>query len=266
MATPDSPSSPWQGGDAYERFMGRWSRRLVPHFLDWVDMPAARRWLDVGCGTGALSEAILARCAPASVTGVDPSEGFLATARARLPATVTLHQAPAQALPLADASVDAAVASLVLNFVPDSAAALREMARVTAPGGRVAACVWDYAQRMQMLVHYWAAAQALGLLGSSGVQAEHFPICAPDALGAAFRGAGLQHVEVRAIEIETRFADFDDYWLPFLGGQGIAPAHAMRQSEADRARLRDAIRAGLPVQPDGSIALVARAWAARGTV
>ena len=152
MSTPASPGSPWQGGDAYERFMGRWSRRLVPHFLDWVDVPPARRWLDVGCGTGALAETILARCAPASVAGVDPSDGFLATARARLPATVALHHAPAQALPLADASVDATVASLVLNFVPDSAAALREMARVTAPGGRVAACVWDYAQRMQMLL------------------------------------------------------------------------------------------------------------------
>lgn len=266
MTAAASPGSPWQGGDAYERFMGRWSRRLVQPFLDWVDVPPARRWLDVGCGTGALTAAILARCAPASVAGADPSEGFLASARTRLPATVALHQAPAQALPLADASVDATVASLVLNFVPDSAAALREMARVTAPGGRVAACVWDYAQRMQMLGHYWAAAQALGLLDSAGVQAEHFPICAPDALGAAFRESGLQSVEVSAIEIETRFADFDDYWLPFLGGQGIAPAHAMRQCEADRARLREAIRAELPYQPDGSIVLVARAWAARGTV
>lgn len=264
MAPPAATGSPWQGGDAYERFMGRWSRRLVAPFLDWIAVPPARRWLDVGCGTGALAAAVLERCAPASVAGADPSEGFLATARARLPAAVALHHAPAQALPLADASVDATVASLVLNFVPDSAAALREMARVTAPGGRVAACVWDYAQRMQMLVHYWAAAQALGLLDGGGIQAEHFPICSPEALDAAFRHAGLRAVEVSAIEIETRFADFDDYWLPFLGGQGIAPAHAMRQSEADRARLREAIRAALPVQPDGSIALVARAWAARG--
>lgn len=266
MATQTPASSPWQGGDAYERFMGRWSRRLAPLFLDWVGVPAGRRWLDVGCGTGALAAAILERCAPASVAGADPSEGFLATARARLPAAVAWHHAPAQALPLADASVDATVASLVLNFVPDSAAALREMVRVTTAGGRVAVCVWDYAQGMQMLVHYWRAAQTLGLLDSSGVQAEHFPICAPDALAAALRGAGLRGVEVGPLQIETRFADFDDFWQPFLGGQGIAPAHAMRQSEADRERLREVLRAGLPVQTDGSIVLSARAWAARGDV
>lgn len=146
-----------------------------------------------------------------------------------------LLRASATALPLADAQVDAALACLVLNFVPDSGAALREMRRVTAPGGRVAACVWDYAQRMELTSHYWAAAAALGLLAPGEAQSERYPICAPDALAAAFAGAGLAEVELAPLEIEMRFSGFDDYWQPFLAGQGVPPAHAMRLPEATRA-------------------------------
>jgi ubiquinone/menaquinone biosynthesis C-methylase UbiE len=144
----------WQSGDAYERYMGRWSRQLAPRFLRWLDVAPARRWLDVGCGTGALCSAILERCAPSALTGVDPSAGFLATARSRLPDHVELRQAPAAALPLADAAVDVTVSALVLNFVPDAAAALREMVRVTVPGGVVAGCVWSYADRMELIRSY----------------------------------------------------------------------------------------------------------------
>lgn len=169
------------------------------------------------------------------------------------------------ALPLGDASVDAAAACLVLNFVPEPVAALREMRRVTAPGGRVAVCVWDYAQRMEMISHYWSVAATLGLMAPDESQGERFPICAPDALAAAFGEAGLQDVEGTALELEMRFADFDDYWRPFLAGQGPAPAHAMRQSEPDRERLREALRERLPTQSDGSIVLAARAWAARAS-
>lgn len=256
----------WQSGDAYERYMGRWSRQLAPRFLAWLDVPAGRRWLDVGCGTGAFSAAILEECAPAGVIGVDPSEGFLATARSRLPAHVVLHRAAADRMPLPDAAVDVAVSGLVLNFVPDATAALREMARVAVDGGRVAACVWDYAEKMDMIRHYWDAAAQLGLLGPGQDQGERFPLCRADALVAAFVDAGLRGVDGAAIEVPMRFADFDDYWQPFLGGQGPAPAHAMSLDEATRARLRDSIRERLPVQADGSIALAARAWAARGSV
>ncbi len=257
-------SDKWRSGAAYERYMGRWSRQLAPRFLRWVDAPPARRWLDVGCGTGALSAAILAQCAPASLAGVDPSEGFLAEARTRLPAQVALHRAPADRLPLADATVDVVVSSLVLNFVPDAVAALREMARVTAAGGRVAACVWDYADRMDLIRLYWDAAAQLGLLAPGQDQGERFPICRADALAAAFAGAGLQQVEVTGIELEMRFADFDDYWQPFLGGQGPAPAHAVSLDEAARERLREALRARLARSPGSAIVLAARAWAARG--
>lgn len=263
---PTSTSDKWHSGDAYERYMGRWSRQLAPRFLGWLDVPPGQRWLDVGCGTGALSAAILHGCAPSALIGVDPSEGFLATARSQLAASVVLHRAAASQMPLADAAVDVAVSALVLNFVPDAHAALCEMARVTADGGRVAACVWDYAQKMDLIRIYWDAAAQLGLLGPGQDQAERFPLCHPDALAAAFAGAGLSRVEVSAIEIPMRLVDFDDYWQPFLGGQGPAPAHAMSLDEAARNRLRDFIRERMPVQPDATIALEARAWTARGIV
>jgi SAM-dependent methyltransferase len=264
--TTSSTSDTWHSGDAYERYMGRWSRQLASHFLHWLDVPPARRWLDVGCGTGALSAAIFASCVPDAVTGVDPSEGFLATAKLLLPAPVVLHRAAADALPLRDDTVDVAVSALVLNFVPDALAALREMVRVTVGGGRVAACVWDYAQKMDLIRIYWDTAAELGLLAPGQDQGERFALCHPDALAAAFAGAGLQRIEVSGIEMPMRFADFDDYWQPFLGGQGPAPAHAVSLDEPARQRLRDLIRERLPMQADGTIALAARAWAARGFV
>lgn len=258
--------TPWHGAVAYERYMGRWSRQLAPRLLHWLAAPPGRRWLDLGCGTGALSAAILASCAPSTVTGVDPSEGFLAAARDNLPAQVRLHRAPADRLPLANGEVDVVASALVLNFVPDAEAALREMVRVTAEGGCAAACVWDYAQRMEMIRHYWDAAAQLGLLVPGHAQGERFPICRPEAMAEAFADAGLQRVEVSALEIDMRFADFEDFWQPFLGGQGPAPAHAVGLPDHERSQLREALRARLQTQADGSIPLAARAWAARGVV
>ncbi len=260
------PTDSWHGGDAYERYMGRWSRQVAPRFLGWLDAPPGHRWLDVGCGTGALCTAILAQCTPAAMSGVDPSAGFLATARSRLPADVALHQAAAGALPLPEAAVDITVSGLVLNFVPDAHAALREMARVTAPGGTVAVYVWDYAEKMELIRRYWDAAVQVDPAARARDQGERFPLCRPEALTAAFEAVGLQQVATSAIELAMRFVDFDDYWQPFLGGQGPAPAHAMSLDEASRARLRDALRASLPMQGDGSLQLAARAWVARGTV
>lgn len=261
---PTLANDTWHLGAAYERYMGRWSRQLALRFVDVLAAPPALRWLDVGCGTGALSAAIDARCAPCRLTGIDPSAGFIDAARHSLPPEVRLHVAPAEQLPLADAQVDLCVSALVLNFVRDADAALREMVRVTAPGGRIAACVWDYAQKMELVRHYWDTAAQLALLGPGQDQAERFPICAPEALADAFDRAGLAQVQVSAIEIEMEFADFDDYWDPFLGGQGPAPAHAMRLTEADRGRMRSALRSRLPARSDGSIHLAARAWAAVG--
>jgi SAM-dependent methyltransferase len=262
--TTASADDRWERGDPYERYIGRWSRRIAPRFLTWLAAPPQRRWLDVGCGTGALAAAILEVTHPAAVAGVEPSEGFLATAAQRLGARVQLQLGNAAQMPCRDASVDVTVSGLVLNFTPDPAAALAEMARVTAPGGTIAAYLWDYADGMQLIRRFWDAALALDAAAVALDEARRFPLCRPEPLAALFERAGLQQVRTAAIEIDTRFADFDDYWLPFLGGQGPAPSYAMGLDEAARVRLRERLRTQLPAQADGSIALTARAWAVRG--
>jgi SAM-dependent methyltransferase len=259
-------SDTWERGSPYERYVGRWSRRVAPLFLSWLSMPAGRRWLDVGCGTGALCAAIADRCSPASVAGVEPSEGFLKTAKENLADQVALHQGSATAIPLGDASVDVVVSGLVLNFVPDQRAALAEMARVTRRGGTIAAYVWDYAGRMELMRYFWDAAVELDPNAAKLDEGPRFPLCRPEALEKLFVGAGLKGVEVKPIDIPTQFTNFDDYWQPFLGGQGPAPAYAMSLDETARARLRDRIRERVPVGADRSISLTARAWAARATV
>ena len=256
----------WERGNPYERYVGRWSRRVAPLFLSWLGIPGGRRWLDVGCGTGALSAAILDLCSPAALTGVEPSPGFLKAATDNLAGRAALHEASAAALPLANQSVDVIVSGLVLNFVPDPNAALAEMARVSAKGGTVAAYVWDYAGRMDLMRRFWDAAAALDARAANLDEGVRFPLCRPDALEKAFATAGLRDLAVKAIDIPTPFRDFDDYWQPFLGGQGPAPSYAMSLDEKDRVRLREHIRERMPASADGAISLTARAWAIRGTV
>jgi SAM-dependent methyltransferase len=260
------PSDNWQLGNPYERYVGRWSRRVAPAFLAWLKVDAGQRWLDVGCGTGALCGAIAARCAPASLTGVEPSDGFLETARATLPGNVTLRQGNAASLPLPDACVDVVVSGLVLNFVPDAGAALGEVARVAVPGATFGAYVWDYAGKMELIRHFWDAALAIDPAAATLDEGKRFPLCQPDALLAQVVAAGFRDAEVTSIDIETPFASFQDYWEPFLGGQGPAPAYAMSLEPDARDRLRNTLAASLPVRTDGAIALVARAWAVRATV
>ncbi|MCU0897855.1 MAG: methyltransferase domain-containing protein [Burkholderiales bacterium] len=259
-------SDTWDRGSPYERYVGRWSRQVAPAFLAWLGIPAGRKWLDVGCGTGALCAAIVDRCAPSSVAGVEPSEGFLGTARENLAGRAAFHQASATAIPLGDGSVDVVVSGLVLNFVPDQRAALAEMARVTGKGGTIAAYVWDYAGRMDLMRYFWDAAVDLDPDASHLDEGVRFPLCRPHALEQLFAGAGLEGVEAKPIDIPTPFASFDDYWQPFLGGQGPAPAYAVSLDETKRARLRDRLRERIPTAADGAIAMTARAWAVRATV
>ena len=259
-------SDTWERGSPYERYVGRWSRRVAPLFLAWLDVPAGRRWLDVGCGTGALSAAILDHCAPSSVVGVEPSEGFLETARENLAGRATLHQGSATAIPLGDASVDAVVSGLVLNFVPDQRGALAEMARVAGKGGAIGAYVWDYAGRMELMRCFWDAAAELDAGAAKLDEGVRFPLCRPEALESLFAAAGLQGVETRPIDVPTEFESFDDYWQPFLGGQGPAPAYAMSLDETARSRLRDLVRKRVPAGAHGAVSLTARAWAVRGKV
>lgn len=262
----DNVSDTWERGDPYEQYVGRWSRRVAPAFLSWLGIPAGRRWLDLGCGTGALCAAIVDHCAPSSVAGVEPSAGFLQTARNNLVGRAVLHQGSATAIPLQDAAVDVVVSGLVLNFVPDKHAALAEMGRVTRSGGTIGAYVWDYAGKMELMRFFWDAAVELDPDAAKIDEGVRFPLCRPQALVERFASAGLSEPEVRPIDVPTPFASFDDYWQPFLGGQGPAPAYAMSLDETTRTRLRERIRERIPVQADGSISMTARAWAVRATV
>jgi SAM-dependent methyltransferase len=256
----------WERGGSYELYVGRWSRAVAPRFLSWLGIPAGRRWLDVGCGTGALCAAILEHTSPASLFGVEPSEGFLDAARGNLGSRTGLYLGSAEQIPLPNGSVDVVVSGLVFNFVPEPRAALAEMARVARSGGTIAAYVWDYAGRMELMRLFWDAAIALDPGAAKLDEGVRFPLCRPEALDELFAGAGLRRVETTAIDIATRFADFEDYWRPFLLGQGPAPTYAMSLGEEARARLRERIRGQVRLQTDGSIVLTARAWAVRGTV
>jgi SAM-dependent methyltransferase len=255
----------WAVGAAYDAYVGRWSRLVAGDFLAWIDVPADRRWLDVGCGTGALAETIVGRMAPRELLGVDLSEGFVAHARARVAdPRARFEVGDAQALPVADGSFDATVSALVLNFTAAPERMVAEMARASRRGGTVALYVWDYAGGMQLMRFFWEAARALDPGAATLDEGARFPVCAPAPLEALFTAAGLAGVETRAIDVPTIFRDFDDCWSPFLGGQGPAPTYAMSLPRDRRDALRERLRAGLPVASDGSIPLAARAWAVRG--
>jgi trans-aconitate methyltransferase len=257
----------WGSGAAYEQYVGRWSRLVARAFLDWLDVAPGLRWGDVGCGTGALTEGILRRWEPASVTAVDRAEGFVRAARERVKdARVAFEVGNALALTWPANEHDVTVAGLVLNFVPDARAMVNEMRRVTRLGGTVGAYVWDYQGGMQMIRHFWDAAVQVNPQDAKLDQAERFPICQPGPLEALFREAELEAVAVRAIEVATNFRDFDDYWQPFLGEQGSAPTYLAGLDEATGDRIREAVRARLPTAADGSIALRAKAWAVQGKV
>ncbi len=252
-------------GEAYDAYVGRWSRVVAGRFLAWLDCPRGLRWLDVGCGTGALSGQVLERCRPSEVVGVDPSEAFLAEARGRLTdPRVRFRVGDAQALELPDDSVDVVVSALALNFVPDPARALAEFTRVVVSEGRVAAYVWDYADGMQMLRCFWDAAVAVDPAAADLDEGCRFPICRPEPLRRLWTSAGLASVTVVALDIPTPFPGFESYWRPFLGAQGPAPGYVASLAPDRRDALREALRARLPVADDGSLALTARAWAVQG--
>lgn len=255
----------WASGAAYEPYVGRWSRLVAREVIGRLAISAGKRWLDGGCGTGAVTETILAAASPAAVTGVDSSEAYLAYARAHIQdPRAAFELGDLQSLPFVDAAFDVVLSGLVLNFVPDQLRALRELARVARPGGTLAVYLWDYAGELQFMRHFWDAAAALDPAAPD--EGSRFPICRPEPLKALFAAAGLRDVEVRAVDVPTVFRDFDDFWSPFLGEQGPAPRYVMALGEAARAALRERLREQLPTAVDGSIPLIARAWAAHGTV
>jgi ubiquinone/menaquinone biosynthesis C-methylase UbiE len=264
MSTPTPIPDVWAVGDAYERYVGRWSRLAAVEFIAWLALPAGARWLDIGCGTGALSHTILAHHQPGGVTGVDPSAGFIAKARQQVDdARVEFCEGDAQALPFPDGAFDAAVSGLVLNFIPDPQRAVAEMRRVLRQGGTAAVYVWDYAGEMQFMRRFWDAAAELDPEAQKLDEGNRFPICRPEPLLAMFAQAGFDQAEYRSIDIITMFSDFDDLWSPFLGGQGPAPTYCCGLPDDRRDALRERLRQTLPTRPDGSINLLARAFAVR---
>jgi len=265
MTPQDAPRDLWDSAGAYERFMGRWSRELARSFVVWLDVPAGRHWLEVGCGTGALTSQILDIGVPSSLVSTDPSEQFIAhDRRAITDPRVEFLVASADTLPSRTYGYDVVASSLVLNFLPDPTVALRQMGSRAARDGMVAACVWDYGEGMEFLRRFWDAAVELDPSARQHDEGERFPICSRPALEASFREAGFARVTVRAIAVATRFRDFDDYWMPFVGGPGPAPGYLASLPEQGRQDLERRLSETLPRQEDGSIALTGRAWAARG--
>jgi SAM-dependent methyltransferase len=264
MANPAEPGL-FGLGDPYETYMGRWSRPAAREFISWLDLTSAARWLDVGCGTGAVCQSILQFAAPVEVVGIDSSAGFVAYASSH----VTDRRArflvgDAQALPDELADFDVTVSGLVLNFIPDKEEALRQMSRVTRPGGTVAAYVWDYAERMELMRFFWDVATRLDPSAAERDEGRRTSICNPASLEDLF-GKFLGEVAVAELVVPTVFASFDDYWSPFLGAQGSAPAYVASLANDQRDRLKNELRLRLPYSGDGSIRLTARAWAVRGT-
>ena len=258
------PGDRWVAGDAYEAYMGRWSRSLARGFVEWLQPVAAAHWLEIGCGTGALTSTIAARCEPASVVACDPSAGFVEHARAHLQdPRVSFVVTGADALPHRPGGFDIVVSGLVLNFVPDIDAVLRSVSDRLCPSGVIAAYVWDYAEGMEFLRVFWEEAAALDTRAIELDEARRFPLCRPPALSSVFRAAGLSNVETDTIEITTEFRTFDDYWQPFLRGTGPAPSYVASLDSDERDRLR--LRLEQRLSPGGGpIPLRARAWAVRG--
>jgi SAM-dependent methyltransferase len=245
--------------------MGRWSRPLAKTFVEWLGLEARGHWLDVGCGTGALTEAICELGKPASVVACDPSGPFLEIASSTLPdKRVSFELATGERLPDREGGFDAVVSGLVLNFLPHVERALGAMRARLSPRGVVAAYVWDYAGGPEFVHQFWQAAVALDP-GAAGLdESRRFSFCNAEGLTAAFRAAGLGKVELERSRQVTRFASFDDLWEPFLGRTGPAPTYVASLDAAHRDRLREALRERLVPDADGRIELTATAWMVRG--
>ena len=243
---------------AYDRFMGRYSEPLARPFADFSGIEPGLHTLDVGCGPGALTSELVGRLGPSAVTAVDPSEQFVAAARERF-SDVRVEQAAAEDLPFPDDSFDAALAQLVVHFMSDPVAGLREMARVTRTRGVVAACVWDHAPGGNgPLVVYWEAAHEIepNLADESERAGTR-----EGQLAQLFVDAGLRDVEDAALEVRVVHRTFDEWWEPFTLGVGPAGAFTASLDDEQRHKLRERCRSKLPAPP---FELSARAWAARG--
>ncbi|MDP9023062.1 MAG: methyltransferase domain-containing protein [Actinomycetota bacterium] len=266
-AIADSDPSMWTAAHGYETFMGRWSRRVAVRFLNDLHVPPARRWLDVGCGTGALTTVIAGRCAPSSIVGVDPSPSFLALARERLRDTpeTRFEAGDAENLLFPDGAFDATVTGLTLNFVADAQRALAEMCRVTRPEGIVAGYVWDYDHPGFFLTRFWDAIAQVHGHRLPDDERGRWELCSLSGLAKLAAASPLRDRRVWTIDVDTVFADLDQLWHGFLLGVGPSGSYPLALSADRRDEVRAHLQASLPVAADGRVRLTGRALAVVGT-
>ena len=254
--------------EAYERFMGRWSRLVAPQLVDFTVVPDRGRLLDVGSGSGALTFALAERKPQCHVVGIDLSKDYVAYANSKnlFPDRVSFETGDAQQLRFADASFDASLSLLVFNFIPDPGKALREVRRVTKPGGRISAAVWDYGDGMRMLRAFWDGAVSIDPK-AEGADEKRMPLCRAGELSELWRQGGLENVHEQPLAITMRFDSFADYWDPFLLGQGPAGVFVRALTPEKLGALRGEVKSRVsPAAEDVPFALPARVWSVRGTV
>jgi ubiquinone/menaquinone biosynthesis C-methylase UbiE len=262
----DSKKESWSSGNLYHAYMGRWSELIAQEFLVWLNPDDGLKWLDVGCGTGALTRTIVNHTPVKSIVELDPSQDFLDEARQSIDASnVQFKQGSGTDLKFEDSQFDRAVSALALNFMPNPQQAVTEMARVTKSNGVVALYVWDYAGKMEWLKYFWDVAVSLDADANAYDEGQRFPICHPDRLSELFAKAGLNQVETHAIDVPAKFATFEEYWQLFQIGSFPAPAYLKALSQDKQSQLKNKLRKTIPTQSDGTIDLVTRAWAIRGT-
>lgn len=255
----------WAYSHAYERYMGRWSRHLARAFIDWLEPAPGMRWLDVGCGTGALTAAIIRFANPGLVVGCDPAAPFVEFARRQIhDSRVSFVVTGIENLPAIEGGYDVTVAGLVLNFLPDPSEAMRSMMTHLRPGGLIGAYVWDYAGRMEFLRAFWDEAITLDPEARDLDEGRRFPLCQAAMLSQVFVDAGLSQVKQGEIEIQTGFANFADFWAPFEDGTGPAPSYVASLTSKHRTRLQQQLKQRLIPDGDGPITMIARAWVVSG--
>jgi SAM-dependent methyltransferase len=257
----------WASGAAYEAYMGRWSRMLARPFVEWLRVAPGAHWLEVGCGTGALTSAICAIAKPEAVVACDPAEPFVGHTKSKVTdPRASFVVTGLEALPKRDGGFDAVVSGLVLNFIPNPEQALAKMRDRAARNGVVAAYVWDYSGGFELLKHFWAEAVALDPKAAPLDEGARFPLCHAPALASLFEAVGFDDVQTTALDIPTTFSDFDDLWTPFLGGTGPAPAYVVSLEAEQRDALKERLKARIRTEADGTIRLTARALGVRGRV
>ena len=262
--TKQNKTDPWEDGDQYEKFMGRWSKLISRKFLAWLDVPPDRVWLDLGCGTGSLTKLLLENYRPEKVIAVDSSGDFIAFAEQSIVSPVVHFQVGlAEELDLESGSIDASVSGIMLNFVSHPERVIAELKRVTKPGGIIGIFVWDYSKGMEMLRYFWDAAVELDADANEYDEGIRFPLCREGQLESLIRQSGVKEVEAMPLEENIVFSSFHDYWHPFLGNIGPAPGYLMSLQETERQKLEDKLRESLPAAQDGSISLKVKAWAVK---